>query len=96
MKDPIANAEKFRQFVDHIGVRQLADKLTALGPRQAVTPQAIYQWMEGSSEPKASKIRAIVQIANGAITYQHAHDYIELATEAYAASRPTPKGTKRK
>jgi hypothetical protein len=82
----IQNAERFRRWVKQFGVLALSAALAERG--HAARVQAIYQWLNGSAMPTAPKIRAMVDIAAGAIEYREIHDYIALATEAFAAGVP--------
>ena len=70
---------KFERWVKEYGVAKLVKDLADLGPYYAATFSAVYQWLRGETEPRAAKIRGLVNLSGGKITLQDVHDHMDAA-----------------
>jgi hypothetical protein len=65
----------FQRWVMDFGPRKLASELTRIGRDVAVTRGTVYQWLNREREPRPAKIRALVEIGQGRITFEDVHQH---------------------
>jgi len=58
---------KFQMWVAEYGAQKLAVAMTADGAD--VTVRAIYEWLRGRYEPRGKKLRSLVHLADGRVTF---------------------------
>jgi hypothetical protein len=59
---------KFQMWVAEFGARELADAMTRDGA--TVTVRAVYEWLRGQNEPRGKKLRSIVRLSSGRLTFE--------------------------
>jgi len=75
----VSTDTKFADWVRQTGVGTIAERLRELGPSCSVTETAVYQWVRGDHEPRPAKIRGLVKISEGEITFDDVNHHLEIA-----------------
>lgn len=75
----IAAETKFGIWVQKTGVSTITERMKTLGPSCTITPAAVYQWVRGDHEPRPSKIRGLVKISDGELTFDDVNQHLEIA-----------------
>lgn len=78
----------FGHWVSAYGVSRLAHALTARG--EPATPKAIYNWVAGTCQPRASRALAIVEISAGAVSLSDVCAHRVQAENSHASAPRAP------
>jgi hypothetical protein len=65
----------FQRWVMEFGPRRLATELSRSGREVGVTRGTVYQWLNREREPRPARIRALVEIAQGRISFEDVHQH---------------------